>query len=214
MRLYHFTNKKFGLEALEKKRLKIARISELNDPFELLAWKFSDAAQRQRQMEWKLEADRKIGIVCFSSKWSNPLLWAHYADKHKGMALGFDVADADIYRPVRYIGKRLNPPTGQKIGQSDLEEILTTKFSHWRYETEYRGFCILINSIFENGTYFDGFSENIRLVEVVVGYEAEISRSDLVEAIGPHHQDVTLIKARPAFGTFKVVENRKRPLRV
>ena len=36
MRLYHFINKKYGLESLSLKRLKIAQIDKLNDPFELL----------------------------------------------------------------------------------------------------------------------------------------------------------------------------------
>lgn len=36
MRLYHFTSQKFGLLALKDRRLKIARINELNDPFEFL----------------------------------------------------------------------------------------------------------------------------------------------------------------------------------
>jgi hypothetical protein len=26
--------------------------------------------------------------------WHNPLLWSHYADRHRGMALGFDTDDA------------------------------------------------------------------------------------------------------------------------
>ena len=36
MRLHYFTTAQFGLEAIRDKRLKIARINELNDPFEFL----------------------------------------------------------------------------------------------------------------------------------------------------------------------------------
>jgi hypothetical protein len=35
MRLYHYLSEKHALDDLENKRLKIARIEDLNDPFEL-----------------------------------------------------------------------------------------------------------------------------------------------------------------------------------
>ena len=43
MRVYKFLNAKYGLEALKNRRLKIARISDLNDPFELLGVNLSDS---------------------------------------------------------------------------------------------------------------------------------------------------------------------------
>ena len=42
MHVYKFLNAKYALEALEKRRLKIARINELNDPFELLGTNLTD----------------------------------------------------------------------------------------------------------------------------------------------------------------------------
>jgi hypothetical protein len=36
MRLYHFLNAEYGLLNIRHRRLKIARINELNDPFEFL----------------------------------------------------------------------------------------------------------------------------------------------------------------------------------
>jgi len=37
MRVFHFVNEEHGLDDLRKRRLKIAALNELNDPFELLA---------------------------------------------------------------------------------------------------------------------------------------------------------------------------------
>ena len=34
MLVYHFINKEYGIEDLRKRRLKIATLNELNDPFE------------------------------------------------------------------------------------------------------------------------------------------------------------------------------------
>lgn len=102
MRLYHFTTQTFGLRALEDRRLKIARINELNDPFEFLSWNVQDAANRAKLRAWKSAQNDRLGIVCFSRNWSNPLLWSQYAEKHQGMALGFDVPESDLYSPVKY----------------------------------------------------------------------------------------------------------------
>jgi hypothetical protein len=36
------------------------------------------------------DLNREKGLVCFSADWRNPLLWAHYSDKQKGLCLGFE----------------------------------------------------------------------------------------------------------------------------
>lgn len=33
---------------------------------------------------------KKYGVFCASSDCNNELLWAHYADSHKGICIGFD----------------------------------------------------------------------------------------------------------------------------
>lgn len=83
MRLYHFTCQKFGLLAIKDHRLKISRISGLNDPFEFLVWNLQDTVRRAKLRQWKMDRDNELGILCFSRKWSNPLLWGHYADNHR-----------------------------------------------------------------------------------------------------------------------------------
>lgn len=35
----------------------------------------------------------KYGLLCFCETWQSPLLWNHYADRHKGICLGFDVRE-------------------------------------------------------------------------------------------------------------------------
>lgn len=140
MRLYHFTTQTYGLTALQHRRLKIARIDRLNDPFEFLGWNLQDPETRAKLRKWKQERNTEIGILCFSRKWSNPLLWGHYADKHQGMALGFDVPEGEMYSAVKYRKTRLPIPSGRAFAEADLEDLLLTKFTAWRYETEYRCF--------------------------------------------------------------------------
>lgn len=212
MRLYHFTSQEYGLEALRRRRLKIARISELNDPFEFLGWNLRDRKVRTKLRAWKSRRNAEIGIICFSWKWSNPLLWGHYADKHKGIAIGFEVPDQDIYLPVKYCHKRLQPPHARAFHDADLNVLLLTKFAAWKYEAEFRCFCRLVDSVQENGMYFEPFSDTLRPAEVIVGDRSSITRAELAKALGHDLVHVTSFKARPAFGTFEVVRNENERL--
>jgi len=89
MRVYHFINRKYGLQALRRKRLKVSLIDQLNDPFELLGIASHNPDERQAFADVKTGLARYSGILCFSSKWSNPVQWSHYGDRHKGLCLVF-----------------------------------------------------------------------------------------------------------------------------
>ena len=213
MRLYHFTSQKYGLLALKQRRLKIARINELNDPFEFLGWNLRDKRVRAFMRNWKNERDREFGIVCFSRKWSHPMLWGHYAEKHHGMAIGFDVPDGnDTYHPVKYRRARLPAPSDREIISADVDDLLLTKFTAWRYESEYRCNSRLADSIHEGNLYFEAFTDELKPVEVIVGDRSTITRADLAEALGDALTHVTSYKARPAFGSFNVVRNKNDTL--
>lgn len=45
LRLYYFTTERYALEAIRDQRLKIARLNELNDPFEFCRQAGSSAAE-------------------------------------------------------------------------------------------------------------------------------------------------------------------------
>ena len=212
MRLYHFTSQEYGLEALRKRRQKVARVDELNDPFELLSWSLRDRDLRAKLRAWKVQRNAEIGIICLSREWSHPLLWSHYADKHKGIAIGFDVPDGGIYLPVKYRPERLQPPQGHMLSDADLDDLLLTKFTTWKYETEYRCFCRLDDSVQENDLYFKPFSDTLKPAEVIVGDRSTVTRGKLASALGRDLSHVTSFKARPAFGTFSVVRNMNERL--
>src|SRR5574340_35150 len=93
MRIYYFTKANHGLAAIRDRRLKVARIHELNDPFEFLGVELSDPEFRKVLTETKRQLSTGHGLLCFSKSWRHPMLWAHYADKHGGVCLGFDVND-------------------------------------------------------------------------------------------------------------------------
>lgn len=106
MRVYHFLKEQYGLEALRKKRLKIARINELNDPFEFMGADLSDLEFREAIGGLKDYLNERWGLLCFSKVWESPVQWTHYANRHKGLCLGFDVPDGFLTK-VKYENERL-----------------------------------------------------------------------------------------------------------
>lgn len=105
MRVYYFTRKKYGLENLTKKRLKVARINYLNDPFEFMAVDLSSRDLRLGVEEMKRNLSKDFGLLCFSKNWDNPVQWTHYAERHKGLCLGFDVPDERLAK-INYCDSR------------------------------------------------------------------------------------------------------------
>lgn len=216
MRLYHFIDERFGLDDLRKKWLKVARIDELNDPFEFASVNFQNEAVRRAFGKMKSEMSAKRGLLCFSTKWSNPVQWSHYSDRHRGICLGFEVASSSV-GAVAYSRKRLVVQLEHLQRPSELSEeyvrkLLFTKYSHWRYENEYRAFVALEDVDLATGLYFVEFSDDLKLKEVIVGARSTVTRSQLQEALGPLAIDVTSHKARLAFGTFSVVKQKNGKL--
>ena len=109
MRVYHFTKAVYGLEAIRRRRLKIARISELNDPFEFLQVASRNPKTRARYQYVKRALSEYMGLLCFSENWSNPVQWSHYANSHCGICLGFDVVSSAEMQKVRYVKNRIRP---------------------------------------------------------------------------------------------------------
>ncbi len=215
MRVYKFLNAKWGLEALEARRLKIARISDLNDPFEMLGTNLSNQELRNAFVEMKFALNKNRGLLCFSKSWRNPLLWSHYSDRHRGLCLGFDVPDK-LLMSVTYTRKRTTSEklfsNDQLIREREMKRLLRTKFSHWRYENEVRCVVSLEDKDPHNGHYFFEFSNEMQIKQILVGAEACISRRDVEKALGDENAQVERFKTRAAFGTFRVVRNRKQSL--
>lgn len=213
MRLYYFTTEQFGLEAIRDNRLKIARIGELNDPFEFLGLNLN-RNNRKKLRDWKKQMADNFGLICMSEDWRHPLLWGHYADKHRGLCLGFDVAD-ELYKKVEY---RANRRSLKEIGHQDLDDLdevamkglLYTKFDARAYEAEYRLFCGLEDSDPVTDLYFLPFSTNLKLAQVIVGERSSVTRNRLASVLGERAGTVTSFKARAGFKRFEVVENNRK----
>ncbi|MEM6483629.1 MAG: DUF2971 domain-containing protein [Pseudomonadota bacterium] len=212
MRVYHLLSSNYGLDDIAKRRLKIARISDLNDPFELLAAELSDKLHRDLWRRWRNAQETRWGMLCFSKTWSNPVLWSHYGERHRGIALGFDVDDEYLIK-VAYTKKRHKIDVfaleqDGRLSEDLMLKFMQTKFEDWRYEKEVRVFANLDNKDVDTGLHFFAFDDIVKLKEVVVGPLSDVTEDDVREHLKPEDQGVRVIKARLAFNSFKVVENQ------
>src|ERR1044071_6999084 len=88
---YHLTSAEHAISDLALGRLKVARFAEVNDPFELFALNCNKKQVRKALNSFREMHDAKLGLLSFSEEWKNPVLWSHYADRHRGICLGFDM---------------------------------------------------------------------------------------------------------------------------
>ena len=129
MRVYHLLPRKWALCDLKHDRLKVATFDDLNDPFELRGVRLENRDDRHRFNCWRNLTATKVGLLCFSKSWRNPVLWSHYADEHKGICLGFDVPESCLSE-VKYVPERLQ--FEQLVPDEDqLQRLLRTKFKDW-----------------------------------------------------------------------------------
>lgn len=214
MRIYHFINEEWGLDDLRKRRLKVAIIEELNDPFELLGADLKDKQLRRCFQQVKRQMSACSGFLCFSGKWTSPAQWAHYTDKHKGFCFGFDIQARP--KKIRYCDERLRLPRDRflnpdGISAGDRDHLFYTKAKCWEYEDERRLLVDFDDCLKENGRYFVPFSKHLRLREVYVGASSRVSEAKLEKTMGDLRPNVRIIKVRPAFGSFTLTRDLRWP---
>ncbi|MEL4016960.1 DUF2971 domain-containing protein [Dryocola clanedunensis] len=207
MRVYYFTSSEYAISNLALKRIKISRYQDLNDPFELLSADLTDQRVRRELRKVKKKIEEQQGIICFSKTWHNPLLWGHYADKHKGIALGFDIPTS-MLNEVEYKEELSEITVAKCSNPLYIRELSLTKFQHWEYESEYRLHIDLKTLEGESGFYFKYFSDEINLQEVILGVKCNIPISSMRAFFEERHEEVKVIQSRIAYKDFKIVENR------
>jgi hypothetical protein len=216
MRVYKFLNKRFGLKGLYERRLKQSRIHELNDPFELAPYDLTEPAVRHAFVALRESLGQENGLICFSASWQDPVIWAHYADKHQGICMGFemptitgdgskDIAKKVTYisRPLRFPAEFLNLPQSRQLKY--VNRIPFTKFKHWAYEKEIRVWGRLSNE--EDGLHFFEFEQRMRLAEVRVGANCTLQRSAIMRALGASEGETKIVKVRAAHNRFAMAQD-------
>lgn len=209
IRVYHLTSAENAISDIGLGRIKVARFSDLNDPFELMAVNFRERQVRKVVREFKNAYDSHTGLLCFSADWTNPVLWSHYGQKHRGICLGFNLTRTRAEK-VRYKDKRLLAELGEEgqpttIDNKLQKQLLCTKYRHWRYEEELRVFIALENALKEGRLHFYPFDAHLQLAEVILGPQCELPLEAVRDLTQARHPTAVVFKSRLALKFFKVV---------
>lgn len=187
IRIFRYLPLQAAISSIEDKEVLISDLSKLNDPFDCLpAIEIKPPVPeiiREGASDSVVSAlSAGVGILSFSGKWKEPVLWSHYADSHRGVALVFDFPDEDLqsgalvkvsyetYDRVKVAYDLTRSPDEQTI---PTPEFVKRKAPPWVYEDEYRVFLDHSISTPKNGRYFREFdSTNFR--GVVIGLKCEL----------------------------------------
>ena len=81
-----------------------------------------------------------VGAFCVSERCNDLLMWAHYADSHRGVCLEFDGAGG-LMASAQQVTYSLTRPAINHYEDERLTMLakaLLTKSAHWAYEAEWR----------------------------------------------------------------------------
>lgn len=164
------------IDSLSESTLYFATPDQLNDPFDCqvniekcLSGAISESNGKEReylaaltkipQFAEKLQKRLLgVGICSFSNTLENPLMWAHYANNHRGVNLLYKIPEQFIIdqrnriiglapteygeSPLRVWFKEVAPTMGKpgsvEMGVSLSKKLFTVKGKHWEYEQEIR----------------------------------------------------------------------------
>ncbi|MEI0605658.1 DUF2971 domain-containing protein [Brachyspira pulli] len=153
-------NTLYNYTILDKDRLKsvlngqlwVGNTNKFNDPIDPVIKKNRDNEAYNYLLE-------KIKVSCLTTHNDNTLMWSHYADKHQGICIEYDITS--IYNKENLILKKVNYEASLKtnninyytdaigklfnnVKSSDNRNIdyiidtFTVKSKEWEYEDEYR----------------------------------------------------------------------------
>jgi hypothetical protein len=205
--IYHFLSFKDAVDDLEQKRIKVSTLDTLNDPFEFMPYRRYEFKERQPFNAVFRVVAKKWGILCFSETWKEQLLWAHYANKHQGIALGFEIPKEKLLK-VSYVSDEIRPKfkltDDAKENELKFLNLAKLKFQEWKYEKEHRLLFQLKDCIKENGMHFISFGNNLRIKEIVVGcrFNHKINGGKISELA--KELDVKIIPTRPGWEDYRI----------
>lgn len=151
-------NFKYFIDIILKKRLYAASYFDMNDPME--GYYVYNMGSPDRIIHTIKGEKKKIRIVSLSRKYDNPLMWAHYANGHRGVVIGVEI-NRNKYdvRNVNYSNHMFKLENSERIPTKEIaKRILTEKYHVWSYEEEERIFV-------EDGQQY----ADVKVKEVILG---------------------------------------------
>ncbi|WP_256011794.1 DUF2971 domain-containing protein [Desertivirga xinjiangensis] len=176
-------NFRFFTDIILRNRLYASQYVELNDPME--GQYYYNRGELDKSIQRKIKDDKgNLRLCSLSRKNDNELMWSHYSEGHRGVAIGLtiDRARYDV-RPIQYTG--LAYLTNGQIENDTPKEILSHKLNVWAYEEEERVFVS------------DKFYVDVQIRQVITGRAMSNQDysfiRDVIDRINP---SIEIIKAQ------------------
>lgn len=217
MLFYHFIESRHVLGSIINSRLKISTLCALNDPYEMLPDMLDDDGQRPPicyVREKMHDILKNTGMFCMTKTVNSPALWAHYGDKHKGVALEFLFSEEQTtglskvdYSDARVIIRPEDDLKIQSVRERILDRLTRTKARCWRYEQEYRWVFPLHNErimMDENGLFYRQFPEELK--RIILGVDCDIPEGAIRKALDSlGFVDIGITRAKLSASGFDVL---------
>ena len=206
MILYKYLRADYAMQAIETKRLKVSQFGQLNDIYDSrpkIIYDGSSHPDKNQGFEEELTSKiaLRFGINCYCRTATNLLVWSHYGDSHRGVALGFELDEGIANSSelgLRIIREVIYPPENARaevIYQSDiapltigdqllaiLQKGYSVKGVDWSYEYEYREFLLLRECVPSGTLYFSPFRPG-SLRQVILGERCTLSPQYVLDLV-------------------------------
>jgi hypothetical protein len=140
----------FRPEFLSNRLLRITPREDLNDPYDFYPFQsdiesiefahkaFGNGAPSPETQEIIDNHLRNTGVISFTEAIDNILMWSHYADAHRGMAIGFNPKHPSFFNDIQRI-RYTTQRTNLREEFSNIRRVeLFFKSDQWMYEKEWR----------------------------------------------------------------------------
>lgn len=198
MRIQYFTdvvNKRYSEFSTQ------AQNAEVQNLIRQERYKDIDYLRRKHEESIKL-LNKRFGVLSLTPIKDNILMWAHYANSHKGFCVGFDTEllynqIGGGLKDVEYIS---NYPIISPIDNSfeKMRKQIFFKADFWNYELEYRH----LKSINQSGRVYKLNKGVIK--EVIIGYKMiESHTAKLIKTVKKYDSNIRIYKVMPSLNKFE-----------
>ena len=184
---------------------------------------FQDAFYQALHQEYtskQIDLIKKFRVSCFTTNPFSMLMWAHYADSHKGFCIEYDIPTPSVDNinllqnlfPVIYSDERVSvlneclaDITCPTVTEDTLSAIykygLLTKSIDWRYQNEWR--LISLDEMLTNGNDYNCQFFPIKKVYIGTKMEEE-KRKEVIQIC--NDKKIPSVCVMPSLSTFSMQE--------
>lgn len=225
----------FSIEDIINNTISVSSPKTFNDPLDppitlAAKHKFKDI-KTQKDQQFFLESLEKVRIRCFVPEkhpktqkelepYLNTLMWAHYANSHKGMCIKYKLSPSSLIKrtdkTTGILAAIKYPKDSFNIDSRDIfefNECFLIKQAEWKYENEVR--LIYFNA--DNSDFFQPISldENNKIEAIYFGYKCPETDKKTIKKLFIHDPNIKFYQMTIDYDNIfrlKATEDLKRQL--